>query len=156
MASNYKIFFISIYLASASVIAQHFSVGEMYYYRIPDSKLYRAQMNVTNEWLSAEIIKDDKRKIVFFKHGDPSDLYIELSKKKAKKVENYVYDGRLLMWSSDSSKPRGICFHLYITMQRRTCTNLCLVFLMMILKSYIFMIYRLVVWLQNEWLIILA
>ena len=105
MAGIYKIFFISTFLVAASVVAQDYSVGKKYFYRFPEKQLYRAQMNVSNEWLSAELFsEDDKRKIVFFKHGAESDKYIELTKKKAKKVENFVFDARLLIWSSDSSK----------------------------------------------------
>ena len=111
MAGIYKIFFISTFLVAASVVAQDYSVGKKYYYRFPEKQLYRAQMNVSNEWLSAELFTDDitvdnKRKIVFFKHGTASDKYIDLSNKKAKKVENFVYDARLLIWSSDSSKTK--------------------------------------------------
>ena len=35
-----------------------------------------------------------------------SDSSIDLTKKKKKKVENFIYDARLLIWSSDSSKTR--------------------------------------------------
>ena len=59
MAGIYKIFFISTFLVAASVVAQDYSVGKKYYYRFPEKQLYRAQMNVSNEWLSAELFTDD-------------------------------------------------------------------------------------------------
>ena len=58
MTGNYKIFFISTIFSASIIVAQHFSVGAMYYYRVPGAKLFRPQMNVTNEWLSAEIFEE--------------------------------------------------------------------------------------------------
>tara|TARA_B100002003_G_scaffold134315_1_gene124283 strand:+ start:503 stop:1786 length:1284 start_codon:yes stop_codon:yes gene_type:complete len=88
-------------------LSVEFKVDSLTYYSLPPEEkvgdLYRAQLNMTNEWISAEKVasEDNKPEVYFFRHSGRPDSLILLKRKIKKKLRHPYYFAKLLQWKND-------------------------------------------------------